>query len=63
MKRTSVFVGEPGGLIDEEASGFDFSGHVGEFELDGLKVANGLAELLALLGVFNGGIERALGHA
>ena len=56
-------VGEPCGLIDEQAGGFDLRGHVGEFELDGLKFADGLAELFALLGVFHGGIEGALRHA
>ncbi len=56
-------IGEPGGLIDEQPRGFDFSGHVRELELDGLKFADGLAELLALLGVARGGFERALGHA
>src|SRR5258707_11015007 len=49
---TVVLVGEPGGLIDEEPGGFDFSSHIGELELDGLKFADGLTELFALLGVF-----------
>ena len=56
-------IGEPGGLIDEQTSGFDLRGHVGEFELDGLKIGDGFAELLALLGVVSGGFEGALGHA
>src|ERR1700747_3122337 len=57
-----VLVSEPCGLVDKQASGFDLSGHIGEFKLDGLKFADGLAELLALLGVFNGSIECALRH-
>src|SRR5271166_1835309 len=56
-------VGEPCGLIDEQAGGFDFRGHIGELELDGLELADGLAELFALLGVTNRGIESALSHA
>ncbi len=57
------FIGEPGGLGHQKAGGFDFGGHVGEFELDHLKFADWQAELLALLGIFYGGIERALRHA
>ena len=40
----------------EQACGFDFGGHVGEFELNGLEFADRFAELLALLGVAGGGV-------
>src|SRR5260221_7875272 len=53
----------PSGLIDEKARSFHFRGHVGEFELNGLKFTDGLAELLALLGIAGGGAERTLRHA
>ena len=52
-----MLIGEPGGLIDQQTGGFDFRRHIGELELNGLKFADGLAELLALLGVFHGGVE------
>src|SRR5438477_279668 len=62
-READVFlVGEPRSLIDEQARGLDFGGHVGELELDGLKFADGLAELFALFSVFYGGIQCALGH-
>ena len=64
VKRTRcLLIGEPRGVIDEQASSFDFRGHVGELELDGLEFADGFAELLALLGVLHRGIQRALRHA
>src|SRR5438445_6684194 len=56
-------IGEPRGLINEEARGLHLHGHVGELKLDGLKFANGLAELLALLRIFYGCVERSLRHA
>ena len=60
---TDVFaVGQPRSLVDQQAGGFDFGGHVRQLELNGLKLANGFAELFALLGVFGRGFERALGH-
>src|SRR6266704_3175783 len=58
-----LLVGETGGLINEEARGLHLSGHVGKLELDGLKFADGLTELFALLRVFYGGVERSLRHA
>ena len=56
-------IGEPGGVIDEHARGGDLRGHVGQLELNGLEFADGLAELLAFLGVFRGGVAGALRHA
>ena len=58
-----ALIGEPGGLIGEQARGFDFRGHVGQLELDGLKIGDGLAELLALLGVFHRAFVGALRHS
>ena len=58
-----LLIGKPRGLIDEQARSFNFRSHIGQFELDGLEFADGLAELLALLGVADRGIERALRHA
>ena len=43
--------------------GFDFGGHVGELPLDRLEIADGFAELLALLGIIQRGFVGALGHA
>ena len=56
-------VGQPCGLVNQQARGLDLHGHVREFELDGLKLADGLAELLALFGITRRGFQRALGHA
>ena len=55
-------VGEPCGAIRQQARGFDFRGHIGELELDGLKFGDGLAELLALLGIAHRAFVRALRH-
>ena len=56
-------IGKPGGLIDKQARGFHLSSHVGELELNGLKVGDGLVELLAFLGVARRRLEGALRHA
>ena len=54
---------EPSGLVDEGAGGFDFHLHVGEHPLDRLKVGDIFAEGFAVLGVFDGFVEGALGEA
>ena len=41
----------------------DVHGHVGQLELDGLELADGLAELHALLGVLEGGVQAGLSDA
>ena len=41
-----IVVLEPGGLIDQQAGGIQLCRHVGQLELDGLEVGDGLAELL-----------------
>ena len=51
------------GVVDQQARGFDLGGHLREFELHALEVGDRLAELLALLGVGDGVIERALREA
>ncbi len=56
-------VGEPCGLIREQARGFDLRGHVRQLELNRLKFGDGFAELLALLGVTHGAFVSALRHA
>src|SRR5215218_1321982 len=53
----------PGGLPGHQASGVDLGRHVGQVELDGLELGELLVELLALLGVGQGLLERALGDA
>ena len=53
----------PGGFADEHAGGVEFGGHVGEHELNGLELRNGMAEGEALLRVFGGGFKGALGDA
>ncbi len=58
-----VVVFHPRGAIRQQAGGVDFGGEVGEFPLDGLELADGFAELLALLGVPQRRFVRALGHA
>src|SRR5262249_33040411 len=60
---SAVLIGEPCGLIDDQPCCFDLRRHISQLELNGLEFADGLAELFALLGVFDGGVERALGHA
>jgi len=49
-------------MINEQARRRNFRSHVGQLELNGLEIGDGLAKLLALLGVFHGGIESALRH-
>jgi UDPglucose 6-dehydrogenase len=51
------------GGVDQVAGRGDLHRHVGEHELHALEVADRLAELLALLGVRDGGVERSLGDA
>src|SRR6185437_4978630 len=50
------------GTAHEQPRGVDLGGHVGELELDRLVLGDRLAERLALLGVFHGQLERALGE-
>ena len=45
---------EAGGVVDEQAGGFDLHHHARELELHGLEVGEGLAELFALAGVAGG---------
>src|SRR5215467_2989598 len=51
-------IAHAGGIVDQKARGFDFGGHFRQLELHALKVADGLAELLALAGVGDGVVER-----
>jgi hypothetical protein len=51
------------GVVDHQPRRLDVDGHARQLELDALEVGNRLAELLALLGVFDGVIERALRQA
>ena len=53
-------IAQAGGVVDHQPRGFDFDGHFGEIELHALEFRDRLAELLALLGVGEGVIERAL---
>ena len=55
-------VAQSGGVVDQQARGFHFGRHLGELELHALEIGDGLAELLALFGVGDGVIERALGE-
>ena len=50
----------PRRAIGEQARGFDLGGHVGELVLDGLKLGDRPAELLALLGILERGFVGAL---
>src|ERR1700676_2349729 len=59
--RTTVLL--PGGLAHQEAGGINFRGHIGQHELNGLKVGNGMAKSRALPRVFQGVLERSLGDA
>ena len=52
-----------GSAVGEQAGGFDFGGHVGQLEGDALEAADGLVELVALLAVLGGGLQRPLGDA
>src|SRR5690606_3831754 len=52
-----------GGVDQHLVGGLDLDGHVGEAELDGLVVGDGLAERAALLGVADGEFEGAQGDA
>src|SRR6266478_9057160 len=58
-----VLISKPRGLINEQSRRFHLRGHIRQLELNSLEFADGLAELLALLGVANRGIERPLRHA
>ena len=53
----------PGGLHDQQVGGLQLGRHVGELERDALELADLLAELLALRGIFDGVAERAFGAA
>ena len=50
-------------LVGEQARGFDVGGHVGQGGLDHLEVGEALAELAALVGEGDAGVEAGLGHA
>src|SRR5919106_1080298 len=52
-----------GGVVDHQAGPVGLHGHVGQHELDALESGDRLPELLALLGVADGGVERGLGDA
>ena len=56
-------VRQPSRVIDEQPRRLDFRGHVGQLELNGLKLADGFAELFALLRVFHRRFASALRHA
>ena len=56
-------LGAAGGGVRHLAGGLDLHAHVGEQELQALEVRDRLAELLALLGVAERVVERALGDA
>src|SRR5438128_2053923 len=56
-------VGKPRGVIHQQACGFDLRRHIGKLELDGLKLADAFAELLALFGVFHRRFVGALRHS
>src|SRR5664279_2718161 len=58
VRQTMVLV--PGCPVDQQASGVDLSGHVGDHPLNRLQRGNGLTELNAFLGVCQGRIERPL---
>src|SRR5688572_7988626 len=51
------------GVVDHQPAGMRLHRHVGQHELDALEGGDRLAELLALLGVADGGVERGLGDA
>ena len=59
----SPAVAPPGRVEVERAAGLDLGGHVGEQERQALEVDDRPAELLALLGVGDGVVERGLGQA
>ena len=61
-KRPSAVL-QPRGLVYQSAGGLDLGRHVGQLELHRLEAADGAAELLALLGVAETQLERALCHA
>ena len=52
-----------GGFVEHDAGGLKFGFHVGQLELDALEIGDGLAELLAVLRVSDGLVERELGAA
>ena len=52
-----------GGLFDEETRGLDLGGHVGEFQLDRLMLADRFPETLAELAIAHRLIEGRLGNA
>ncbi len=54
---------QTGGIVDHQASGLDFGGHLGHLELDTLEVADGATELLPLLDVLHRMVQRTLGQA
>src|SRR5262249_31113359 len=49
--------------MSQEARGINLSGHIGEFELYGLKLRDGLTKLLALFRVMQSSLVRALRHS
>src|SRR5439155_16797177 len=51
---------EARGLVDEQPAGLDLGAHVGELALDGLELRDRLPERLALAGVGERLVERAL---
>src|SRR5262245_1479338 len=63
LRRLALVVFHPCGAQCEQSRGVDLHGHVCEFELDSLEVEYGLAELFALLRIFQGRFVRALRYA
>jgi len=57
-----IFFEGPAGIVDGGTGAFGFEIHVGTLMLDGLKHADGFAELFSRFGVFDGDVESAL-HA
>ena len=54
---------EPGGAHGQQARGINLRGHVGQLPLRALEVADGVAELLALLAVLERAVVGPGGHA
>ena len=63
MRSLVASLGATGRGVRQLAGGLDLHAHVGEQELQTLEVADRLPELLALLGVAECVVERALGDA
>src|ERR1700688_1826916 len=51
------------GLIDEQASGFNFHSHIGKKQLNSLESANRFAKLLAFASILAGSFKGSLRYA